>query len=358
MRLFTLLAPGVPVMRAARRTLAPWDNLTCSGPLPHDPYAGSRSPADICSDSGSLYDEARGLGLTYSLHRPARPDGLLPVVIYSAPMNWGGRFPATPSAYYIAEHLARAGYLAVNIRSTDSDRFVLPQDIATVPDPRTYIRDAIRDPERPRNRFLDMGFLLDKMLGWNSTGALAGHIDGERIGICGHSFGARTAMALIGERIGPARLSYRDARLKAAMVYSLGPSVAPGNLAPVYGDVRVPVCFMGGSRDFSWDTPAPPADRVRPYYWTNAPVQYKIVLKGADHLTFPGGRAETGVANRRELRNLQFIRSISLAFWDAHLRGDAGALDWLRSGLGDALRGNGRGEFRLGSEAESSKRLS
>lgn len=333
----------------------PWEQLTCSGPLPRDPYVGPGPAVDICCENGELLDESRGLGLSYSLHRPARLDGLHPVVIYSAPMNWGGRFPRTPVAHYLAAHMARAGYLAINVTRMDSDRFILAQDIATVGNPQKYIRDIIRDPSAPHQRFLDYSFLIDRVLAWNTSGQLAGHVDADRIGMCGHSFGAKTTMALIGERIGPSRRSYRDARLKAALILSLGPSVAPEDPSDIYDDIRIPLCFMGGSRDFSWDRPGPPEDRVRPYYWTDAPVQYKVVLKGADHLTFPGGRADAGVASTRERRNHQFIRSIALAFWDGHLRGDEDAATWLRGGLHDALRGNGRAEHRLGTDARVPK---
>lgn len=237
--------------------------------------------------------------------------------------------------------MARAGYVAINVVHTDSDRFILHRDITAVRDIRKYIHDTIRDPDTPHNRFLDIVFLIDSILGWNAEGPLAGHIDAGRIGLCGHSFGAKTAMALIGERIGPSRRSYRDERVKAAIIYSLGPSVQPEDPSDVYQDIRIPVCFMGGSRDFSWDKPGPLEDRLRPYHWLDAPVRYKVVLKGADHLTFPGGRAEAGAATTRERRNHQFIRSVSEAFWDAHLRDDVYARQWLGEGLRRALRGNG-----------------
>lgn len=322
--------------------------MTCSGPLPHDPYVGTHPPVDITAESGVLFDESRGLGLTYWLHRPAHLSGPHPVVIYSKPMDWGGRHANAPSARYIAEQMARAGYLVVNVAQMDSDRFILPLDISTVHDVRKYMYEMIRDPAKPHQRFLDFSFLIDTVVDWNAAGSLAGHIDTGRIGMCGHSFGARTTMALIGERIGPSRRSYRDARIKAAIIYSLAPSVAPEDPADVYGDIRIPVCVMAGSRDFSWDKPAPPEDRVRPYFRMDAPAQYKVVLKGADHLTFPGGRADKGVASTRERRNHQFIRSISQAFWDAHLREDDRARGWLGDDLRSALRGNGSLEFRPG----------
>jgi acyl-coenzyme A synthetase/AMP-(fatty) acid ligase len=74
--------------------------------------------------------------------------------------------------------------------------------------------------------------------------------------------------------------------------------------------------------------------------------QYALVLRGADHQTFGGQRADQLLANRREQLCHQFIRCASLAFWDAYLKDNHQARDWLRHRLGPELGRDGTVRFR------------
>ena len=331
----------------ARRTLrwsAAWDRIVRPRPLPADPYM-SRQDSAVAMEQGRLFDQSRDLGVSYTVHRPAELSGLHPVVIYSTPMDWGVRRP-TPTAFYLAEHMARAGYIAINIGKSDSDRFVVPHDVDTIADQQAYMRQVAFSDHTHHERFRDLSFVIDMIERWNETGPLAGHVDCARIGMCGHSFGGHTTLALIGQRIGAGRRSYRDPRIKAAIIYSVSPAASPNAPDGIYADIRLPVCHMSGTDDYSWGIVTLPEDRLWPYHKTTAPDQYAVVLKGADHRSFDGGRDARGTANGRERLNLQLIRSISLAFWDAHLRGDPAARRWLRSELPRVMRGKGRSMFR------------
>jgi predicted dienelactone hydrolase len=345
-RRLALAATWLPAVRQARRILMPLDVLTCSGPLGRDSYVPDRPAGRITTTSGRFFDASRDLGMSWVLHRPEAPEEPMPVVVYATPMDWGGRRRRTPLAGYLGEHLARHGYASLHVHEHDSDRYVFPHPVEEAPDQRAYVRDSIRDGDRGHHRFLDLVFVLDQLESWNRTGPLAGMLDMGRLGMAGHSYGARSTLALLGERIGTSRRSYRDRRIRAGMIYSVAPSVPPDTPESIYEDIDIPVCVMAGGRDFSWDTPSLPSDRLTPFRKMRQSPRYMVMLKGADHLTFPAGRAEAGTANPRERRNHQLIRAISLAFWDAFLLGDETARSWLDRELAAAMKGNGRAESR------------
>jgi hypothetical protein len=68
-------------------------------------------------------------------------------------------------------------------------------------------------------------------------------------------------------------------------------------------------------------------DRRVPFdLMTNSP-ECLITFDGADHMLF-SGRASTAKASEM----LEIIKAASTAFWDAHLRSDPKARDWLLEG--------------------------
>jgi hypothetical protein len=56
--------------------------------------------------------------------------------------------------------------------------------------------------------------------------------------------------------------------------------------------------------------------------------KYELVLHNAEHSVFTD-RALPGDQEPRNPNHLRVILALSTAFWDAYLRGDTGALDWL-----------------------------
>ncbi len=330
-RAFKLWLWGLPFRATALRI---WDRLPLIGaervvPAEVPVYPGSAGPYPITRDEGTLTDEVRGIGLRYSLFRPRDMDGALPVVLFSIPMAWGCKRPA-PMAEYFAEAMAARGYIVLRLWHTDSDRDILPHDLDDMQGGREYINKSVRDPEKPRNRFLDIPFVVDTLEAWNTgSGPLAGHIDLAHIGMSGFSFGGQTTLAALGQTFGPRRTSYKEARIKAGVICSVAPTVKPDAAEDIYAGIDRPILHMRGSRDRSWTEPTLPEDRTWAYHKNRARDQYLLVLKGADHVTFGGKRIEDGVAGRREAHNHRLIVSAALAFWDAYLKDDEAARHWL-----------------------------
>ena len=123
------------------------------------------------------------------------------------------------------------------------------------------------------------------------------------------------------------RLSFTDARIKAAIVFSpSGPSHG-GDPARAFAKVKIPWLLMTGTEDvgpIGADLPS----RFVVFPALPAGGKYELVLKDARHSVFtdralPG---ETGKANPNHHRA---ILAIGTAFWDTYLKDNPAARKWL-----------------------------
>ncbi|BAM04492.1 alpha/beta hydrolase family protein [Phycisphaera mikurensis] len=219
-----------------------------------------------------LHDEARGRDVPVKITTPddAEP-GRLPAVFFSHGL--GGSVEA---AGYLAEGLAEAGYIVVNVQHPGSDRRVWEGL------PRATRRPAMRaaaSAEQSRARPADVSFALTALLG---TGDVP--IDPARVGVAGHSFGSLTARLLAGQRVAGGR-SFTDPRFRAAVALS-GP---PARFDAAVAEIAIPVLHITGTRDVSRIDPnLTPADRRDAYDRSPAGHQYLVLYAGADHGVFGG----------------------------------------------------------------------
>jgi len=86
------------------------------------------------------------------------------------------------------------------------------------------------------------------------------------------------------------------------------------------------------------------ADRRVPYDQSTTPGTCLLILTGADHMTFAGHIA--GALLQQDAGYQALIVPGSIAFWDATLRGDEAAHQWLYSGGFAALLGK-QGTFEI-----------
>jgi predicted dienelactone hydrolase len=193
------------------------------------------------------------------------------------------------------------------------------------------MKRAAADPENAINRAFDVPFAIDRMLELNKAdgGPLAGHIDPQEIGMAGHSFGAWTTMAVLGQSTRSA-MTFLDPRIKAGIAMSTPVVGGAASAAGQFTNIKVPVFHMTGTLDYSpiGDTKA--AERRIPYDQATTPGTCLLILNGADHMTF-SGHAFPGMG-KDDSRYDALILPASVAFWDATLRNDAGARDWLYNG--------------------------
>ena len=196
----------------------------------------------------------------------------------------------------------------------------------------------------------DMSFLLDSLLG----GELAALVDGERVGVTGHSFGGWTTIVTAG----------RDRRIRAAV-----PLAPAGGSNPLSDEFSVP------DSDFAWGRDVPTlyivADRdtllplhgTRELFERTRSPKRMVVLRNADHMHFcdrveevheifrmmPQDRIFEPIREKippiTELcpgeHALDAIRGLALAHFDAHLKGNGAAAAFAAGDLAGRLAARG-----------------
>lgn len=270
---------------------------------------------------GAWHDPGRDRKLGWRRYRP-QGTGSAPVVVHSHGLG-GSR----ASGVDWLAHWASWGIAGVAVQhpGSDADALASGSPLAL----RRLLRTAV-DAGQLAARQHDLLFALDR-IAEDAPPAIA---------LSGHSFGAASALRLIGERRGrddrPA-----DPRIAAAVLFS--PSARGGSrpLAERFAEVRLPCLHLTGTLDDGigpGDIAA--ADRCLPYRHSHGSRQRLLVLDGAGHSDLAGQSlgGET---------HCQLLRTTSAAFFCAHLMGDTDAADFLdgilpkRLGPGDRLEGRG-----------------
>lgn len=243
-------------------------------------------------------------------------DGPYPLLLFSHGNN-GLRI----QSFFFAAHLASHGYVVV---SPDHHGNTFVDTLA-----------GTVDLQSATNRPLDMRFLIDTFLAANTEPGnfFAGALDGERIGMSGHSFGGYTTFALAG---GPFAVgTFTEPRIKAIL-----PQAPAGPFDDAFfAGITVPTLIIGGSIDET----TPPADnQQRPF--EHLPAGAAVVawanLTDAGHFTFSdfcevprmllgflGGFEEACEPRHLPWRHAHdIVNYLALNFFDATLRGDPAAL--------------------------------
>ncbi len=244
-----------------------------------------------------------------------------PVVLFSHGL--GGSRENNP---YLGQHWAARGYVAVFVQHQGSDAAVWKDK------PVKDRMEAMQDAAGLKNfglRVKDIPAVLDQLEKWNgqSGHALEGRLDLKHVGMSGHSFGAVTTQAVSGQKFPLGLMNATDRRIRAAVAFS--PSTPRrGDARKAFGEVGVPWLLMTGTKDLSPIGQIDLASRLGVFPALPPGGKYEVVLEGAEHSAF-GDRPLPGDKEARNPNHHRVILALSTAFWDAYLRGDAGAQAWL-----------------------------
>ncbi len=259
-------------------------------------------------------------------------DGPFPVIVFSS-----GGFCPSQNYDRITGHWVSHGYVVVEPNHRDSPNNATPPTEADWP---------LLMPARVR----DASLALDVLEDLSRQAAIDGRLDGQRLAIGGHSFGAviallKTGLYLQDEYVDRWGAPY-DERFDVAVVLS-----APGTSAELaenaFEGLRRPLIATGGTRDVGRIDPGglSPGDWRRQAYLLSPPGdKYSVILEGADHylgglICNPerGGEADPGA--------VAIVRAMTTAFLDAYLKEEPAAREFLRTADVASLT-QGRADYR------------
>ena len=249
-----------------------------------------------------------------------------PVVLFSHGLG-GNR----EGSAFLGKHWALRGYVSVFLQHPGSDDSVW-KDL-----PVAQRMAALKQAAGLKEflwRVQDVSAVLDQLEVWNkdSAHALAGRLDLKHVGMSGHSFGAVTTQAVSGQ-VPPLGKGFTDDRIRAAVIMSpSGP--ANGNTKKAFGSVKIPWLLLTGTKDSNPISGADAKTRLIVFPDLSAGSKYQLVLDNAEHSAF-GERALPGETGRRNPNHHRAILAVTTAFWDAYLRNDQQARQWLDT---DAVR--------------------
>lgn len=243
-----------------------------------------------------------------------------PLILFSHGL--GGSRDNNP---YLGNHWAKRGYVVVFVQHPGSDENVWKEAPALE---RMGVMKRAASVENFVERAQDIPVVLDALAKWNSEDGhlLKGRMDLEHVGMSGHSFGAQTTQVVSGQSFLRGRLSYQEPRIDAAVMMSPGPP-AMGDANVAFAPIRIPCLLMTGTKDDSPIGNTGAADRLKVFpALTNAPA-WQVVFDGATHMDF-GERTKT-LRSDSNTRYHRAILALTTAFWDARLKHDPRAMNWL-----------------------------
>jgi predicted dienelactone hydrolase len=168
----------------------------------------------------------------------------------------------------------------------------------------------------------DVRFVVDMLIAGKAP--LSQHVDPQRIGLSGHSFGAVTTMTVAGRSLPMIGTREADPRIRAFIAFSPG-----GGEGNDYAAVTRPTMLITGTEDRSpIAADLTPEKRAAVFDALPAGNKYRLVLDGADHAFFGGQRA--GRVNGDADAQRTLVATASRQFWLATLADDPAAVQWLK----------------------------
>ncbi|MCX7825001.1 MAG: hypothetical protein N2689_05535 [Verrucomicrobiae bacterium] len=290
-----------------------------------------------------LRDAKRNKDLPVHLTFP-RADGKFPIIVFSHGAGGSGDTVLAGLPKFWSSH----GYIclvpthadSIKLRRQQGERDASMMDVAT---------RALSRKEEWENRPRDITFLLDSLDELEKkVPALRGRLDRSRIGVGGHSFGAFTAQVVGGATLDIAGdgkpKSLADPRVKAVLQLSGQGRGQMGLHEHSWKAMNLPMMCVTGSLDRGAQG-QDPSWRKEPFDRSPPSDKYFVFIEGAHHLSFTGplwtesgrggllagrfGRGRAGSGDAKAI--FEWVKSATIAFWDASLRQDRQARTWLQS---------------------------
>ena len=304
-------------------------------------------------DDLTLRDTARSRDIQTKIYYP-QGQGPFPVIIFSH-----GAGGSKEIYSYLGEFWASHGYVSIHPTHQGTDTTVLRTEGLAA------LSRNSNEPIQRQRRSQDISFIINSFGTLESQAPeLRGKIDQSRIGVAGHSLGAYTTMAVAGARLSPPwgqGENFRDSRVRAFIAISPQGTGFAGLDRNSWQDITTPMMIVTGSLDTARETgirrEQPATWRQEPFQYIRPGDKYLVFVEGATHTAFGTGNSrgnrsgENGIGRRRlRLRQNQerlseanaeraadtdivqsYTQVATLAFWDAYLKGQNQAKNYLKS---------------------------
>ena len=287
-----------------------------------------------------VHDEKRNKDVRVRMFYPVIA-GKYPVIVFSH--GAGGSDTCCES---LTRHWATYGYITVQPVHDDSvvQRRSDGDENARFPQ---AVRDALKNPTLWESRPRDISFILDSLAGLQKRVAgLSGKIDPSRVGVAGHSMGAYTAEAIGGALVdlpGHPGQNFFDPRAKAVLCLSPQGPGQFGLTAHSFANVSLPFMGVTGSRD-NLEPLTNAAWHKIPFERSQPGDKYELFIQGASHMSFVSAETVNSARSSQAAAVLGYTNSAALAFWDAYLKDDPAAEQFLQS---EALQRSSHGAAKL-----------
>ena len=337
-------APAFSPPRSARMT-NPAPSAPVSSPAPNQAtavgYKLDAGPATVTEVPDIvLHDAKRNKDLHVRIFYPDAP-GKYPVIVFSH-----GAGGSQNCCEALTRHWASHGYVSLQPTHNDSVTQRRNSGEENIRFPQA-LRDALKKPALWESRPLDISFVLDSLAELQKrVPALAGRMDTDHIGVGGHSMGAFTADAIAGALIdlpGRPTTSFADSRVKAVLLLS---PQGPGEFGLTdhsWERISIPLMSMTGSLDSGAGKQGPEWKKI-PFERSQPGDKYHLFIQGVNHGSFVKAQPLFPAQAAQAEAILGYTNSAALAFWDAYLKGDTAAKNYLQS---DALANSSHGAAKL-----------
>lgn len=167
----------------------------------------------------------------------------VPLVVFSHGLG-GSRFGYS----HLGRHWAAQGFASLHLQHQGSDRSVWTRGMLDLWSNLT----AAASEANAIARAQDVSFGISQLLADPDAGP---RIDASRVAVAGHSYGANTALLVAGASVareveGEWRdLSFRDPRIKAAVLLSAPPFYGEGDMRAILRGVTIPTLHVTGTED-------------------------------------------------------------------------------------------------------------
>lgn len=288
-----------------------------------------------------IHDSRRNKDLRIRILVP-KSGGPFPLIVFSHGAGGSGKnyFPLT-------QFWATHGYVVIQPTHNDSIALRREKGEQVPSSARELVEEYRFNSADWINRVDDIKLVLD------SLGDLQNHLPQlknkieKRIGVGGHSYGAFTTQMIGGVTLDipsqPRGQSFADNRPRALLLLSPQGKSQNGLTESSWKKLTRPTMSMTGSNDTgvmgqlaSW--------REDPFTYAPPPDKYLVWIEGAFHMSFTGALAEpsSNQGPRRQLISrlaqrtdqkavFDYVKISSIAFWDAYLKDDAKAREYLKS---------------------------